>query len=91
MISHFREYFDEKTVGTLSIAGATLLGVGIYATVGATVGWKLGFPIGSREWFATLIAWPALPIVVLGLLFGVFGRGPFGHDLGDWNGERYDY
>ena len=91
MFSTFREYFDRKTVAAIGTGGAIALGCGVYAVAGALIGWGFGFKVGSTGWFAALFGWPALPLVILGLGFGVFGRGPFGHDLGDWKGDRYDY
>ena len=91
MLTHFREYFDRKTVAAIGTGGAIALGAGAYAVAGALIGWGLGFKVGTTGWFVLLFGWPVLPLLALGLGFGVFGRGIFGYDLGDWEGERYDY
>ena len=91
MFSTFRERINGKTAGTLAISASALLGLGGYATGGIIAGWLLGLKVGSASWFAVLLAWPALPLVAIGLGLGIFGRGFFGHGLGDWEGDRYDY
>ena len=89
MFSTFREHFNGKTAGAVAIGGASLVGLGAYASAGAAIGWLLGFKIGSVGWFAVMLGWPVLPFAAC--VLGLLGLSVLGHDLGDWCGDSYDY
>ena len=89
MFSTFREHFNGKTAGAVAIGGASLTGLGAYVSIGVVLGWLLGFEVGSVGWFIMLFGWPALPVVAF--LLGFLGLNILGHNLGDWEGDHYDY
>ena len=80
MFSYLREYFRRKPVA------AAALGGGVYAAAGSLAGALAGLKVGSVGWLAVLFGWPVIPIAAL-----VLGVNVFGYDIGDWDGDRYDY